>query len=164
MTKAWTARVPETRSRLGVRSATAADARSIAALSEVLGYPLTLRTARERLILLRGAEHEVAIATRPPHGVVGWVEVRVEESLTSGRRCRVLGVVVAPDARRSGVGAALLEWAEGWARRRGCRELYLTSNAARKEAQAFYPACGWSHRKTSHVYFRSTGRTNPGRV
>lgn len=164
MPRTQTARPTPTKDSVRVRRAAATDAHGIAALSKELGYPLPVSTARERLVLLRGTEHEIAVAVHPRQGVVGWVEVRVEESLTSGRRCRVLGLVVASDARRGGIGGTLLGWSEGWARSRGCAELYVTSNAARKEAHAFYPARGWRLHKTSRVYVRSTGRSRPGRM
>jgi GNAT superfamily N-acetyltransferase len=135
-----------------VRPAGGGDARRIAALSEALGYPLPVATCHERLVLLDLGEHAVAVAARPKEGVIGWVEIGLEETLTAGRRARVTGLVVDAGWRRKGVGRALLAWAERWARSHGCDEVYLTSNEKRADAHAFYERLGWSRRKTSHVY------------
>ena len=50
---------------------------------------------------------------------------------------------VAPDARDAGVGRALLDAVEVWARSRGCRRLTLTVTETNAPARAFYVACGF---------------------
>jgi GNAT superfamily N-acetyltransferase len=134
-----------------VREATAADAERVAALALQLGYALPAGTARERLAE-RPADRRIAVLEDGRRAVVGWVEVRSEESLVSGRRCRVTGLVVDEASRGRGHGRALLAWAERWAAQRGCAEIWLTSNVTRDGAHAFYERLGWTRRKTSHVY------------
>src|SRR5512144_891150 len=95
-----------------MRHAGGSDARRIAVLAQQLGYPVPVATVHQRLVLLDPAEHAVGVAVRTKEGVVGWVEVRLEETLTSGRRCRVTGLVVDDAFRRQGVGRALLGWAD----------------------------------------------------
>ena len=140
-----------------LRNAGGSDARRIAVLCQQLGYPVPVTTVHQRLVLLDAAEHAVGVAARTKEGVIGWVEVRLEETLTSGRRCRVTGLVVDETSRRQGVGRALLGWAERWARTHGCDELYLTTNEQRRDAHAFYERLGWSRRKTSHVFAKGAG-------
>jgi GNAT superfamily N-acetyltransferase len=142
---------------LCIRPATAADVGRLTELAGHLGYAVTEEDIRERIVLLRGDDHAVSVAATPAEGVVGWVEVRLEQAILTRRRCRVTGLVVSPAARRGGVGRALLAWAESWARARGCQEAYLTTNVQRADAHAFYDALGWERRKTSHVYVRSVG-------
>jgi GNAT superfamily N-acetyltransferase len=146
---------------LRIRPATAADAGRVTELAGHLGYAVTEEAVRGRLVLLRGDDHALSVAATPKEGIVGWVEVRLEQTILTERRCRVTGLVVSPDARRSGVGRALLLWAESWARAHGCHEAYLTTNVRREDAHAFYDAAGWERRKTSHVYVRRVG---PGGV
>ncbi|WP_137133052.1 GNAT family N-acetyltransferase [Rhizobium sp. FY34] len=55
------------------------------------------------------------------------------------------------DMRGKGIGAALMAHAQQEARRRDCRLLQLTSNAARTEAHRFYEREGFTR---SHVGFK----------
>ncbi len=59
----------------------------------------------------------------------------------------VEGVIVDPEYRRGGVGAALMRAAAEAARAVGCYKLDLTSNMARRGAHRFYSRLGW---KRSH--------------
>lgn len=51
---------------------------------------------------------------------------------------------VAPDARGAGVGRALIDAAEGWARGRGCDHLVLSVTETNDVARRFYEACGFA--------------------
>jgi GNAT superfamily N-acetyltransferase len=55
----------------------------------------------------------------------------------------VYAMWVAPDARGAGVGRALLDSVEAWARDRGCGRLALTVTETNAAARAFYGACGF---------------------
>jgi GNAT superfamily N-acetyltransferase len=63
------------------------------------------------------------------------------------RSAVVEGVVVDPEYRRKGVGAALMRAVAEAARQAGCYKLALTSNLARAGAHRFYSRLGW---KRSH--------------
>jgi len=66
------------------------------------------------------------VAARAGGGLAGLVELRLRdfaEGCTSSPVAYVEGWWVAADARRRGVGEALMGAAEDWARRRGLREL-----------------------------------------
>jgi GNAT superfamily N-acetyltransferase len=55
----------------------------------------------------------------------------------------VYAMWVAPDARGAGVGRALLDSVEAWARDRGCGRLALTVTETNAAARTFYDACGF---------------------
>jgi ribosomal protein S18 acetylase RimI-like enzyme len=55
----------------------------------------------------------------------------------------VYAMWVAPDARRAGVGGALLDAAAAWARDRGCDGLVLSVTESNAAARAFYEAEGF---------------------
>jgi GNAT superfamily N-acetyltransferase len=66
-------------------------------------------------------------------------------------RVEVEGVRVRKDHRGSGTGTALLRWAIGEARDRGCSLVQLTTDASRTDAHRFYARLGFS---ASHVGFK----------
>jgi GNAT superfamily N-acetyltransferase len=77
--------------------------------------------------------------------VLGTVDVLVAENLTHRAKpwAVVENVVVAARARRSGLGAALMEAAAVFARARGCYKVMLLSGLDRTGAHAFYDALGY---------------------
>jgi GNAT superfamily N-acetyltransferase len=60
------------------------------------------------------------------------------DSVRFGQRCWVEDLAVDPERRSQGVGAALLDAAEDWARRHGATHLELDSGLARTDAHRFY--------------------------
>jgi GNAT superfamily N-acetyltransferase len=73
--------------------------------------------------------------------VVGMVDIHVARP-AGAHQPRTYGYVpelaVAVDARRRGVGAALMAAAEDWARARGCAHVVLDYNARNTDAGRFY--------------------------
>lgn len=66
-------------------------------------------------------------------------------------RAQIEAVRIAEAHRGTGLGTALIEWAIGQARERGCRMVQLTSNASRDGAHRFYTRLGFVG---SHVGFK----------
>jgi GNAT superfamily N-acetyltransferase len=58
-------------------------------------------------------------------------------------RAQIEAVRVTPSRRGSGLGAAMMRWAIGEARRRGCAVVQLTSDKARADAHRFYARLGF---------------------
>jgi GNAT superfamily N-acetyltransferase len=85
-------------------------------------------------------------------GIVGWVHVSVSHLLESDVRAEVNGLVVAEGQRSAGAGAKLLEAAEEWARKRGCRGMNVRSNVIRERAHKFYVRQGYEHYKTQKAF------------
>lgn len=83
---------------------------------------------------------ETAHSTR-----LGFVSLSVvEDAITGGERARVADLAVAAAAHRSGVGRALMDAAEAWARDRGLDILSLDVWSPNHRALAFYSALGFS--------------------
>ena len=55
----------------------------------------------------------------------------------------IMGIAVADSYRKRGVGKALLEGIETWARESGAHGVRLVSGAARTQAHEFYNRCGY---------------------
>ena len=60
-----------------------------------------------------------------------------------GHRGWVYYLAVAPDARRAGLGRALMDAAEAWLRERGAPKLQLMVRTGNEQALAFYRALGF---------------------
>ena len=86
---------------------------------------------------LLGAPHDDA----PPAGVA---QLRFRHGLwRAGGDCLIEDLYVAPDARRSGLGRAMVETALERARERGCRRAELDVNEANAAAVAMYEGFGF---------------------
>ncbi|MBL9149779.1 MAG: GNAT family N-acetyltransferase [Phycisphaerae bacterium] len=147
-----------TRAALEVRVAMPADAAAVAALAAELGYPTEIDVMRGRLARTAASPmREVALAERREGGdvlPVGWIELEERENVTGGHVAEITGLVVAATARRSGVGRALIAYAESWARARGLTKIRVRSNARRVEAADFYPAAGFDLEKMQRVFVK----------
>ena len=88
-----------------------------------------------------GAEAFVATIDRQPCGVIA---VRPDADFFTGHPRAYFDVlVVAPEAEGQGVGRALLERVEQWARDHHCLEVVLDVFAGNEAATAFYERCGY---------------------
>ena len=87
-----------------------------------------------------GTDFYVALAGER---VVGFVHVTYARQLATGMRGRVEALVVAPEARRCGVGTSLAALARRRAGRRGCDDLRCTPDLQREEVRPFLTRNGW---------------------
>lgn len=141
-----------------VRRAAAADADRIAELSGVLGYPVETSTLAARLGRVLTRRDEIVLVAAPPRGAVaGWVHAVEQELLESGRRCEILGLVVAADQRGRGVGRTLVAGVEAWATARELEIVAVRSNVSRTESHPFYEHLGYVRAKTQHAYRKRLG-------
>jgi GNAT superfamily N-acetyltransferase len=77
--------------------------------------------------------------------VIGVLQLTFIPYLTyrGGWRALIEGVRIAVEARNSGIGARMFEWAIARARERGCHLLQLTSDKSRPDAIRFYEKLGF---------------------
>lgn len=59
-------------------------------------------------------------------------------------RSQIEAVRVAAELRGHGIGAAMVAWAAGESRRRGCTLMQLTTDKSRKDARRFYERLGFA--------------------
>ena len=136
----------------GIRAARVEDAAGIARLSGELGYPVDATDMRSRLVTVLASPSDMVRVYEEDGAVIGWLQAQASSSVESGLKVEITGLVVAGNARRAGVGRALVAEAERWARERSARTLVVRSNVRRAESHRFYPAAGFSLVKTQHVY------------
>ena len=85
--------------------------------------------------------------------IVGTFQIVFNRTLTGrgGMSMIIEAVQTRSDLRGRGIGASMIEYAIGEAKRRGCRLDQLTSNMARSDAHRFYERLGFSK---SHYGFK----------
>lgn len=132
--------------RTTLRDAGEGDAGAVAVLLTALGYPCEPGDAAVRI---------AAVATDPRQrllladcedrglGLLG-LDFMYYVPPLGATTCRITALVVAPEARRCGLGRRLLREAERLARKAGASRMELTSAAHREAAHAFYRACGYA--------------------
>ena len=134
-----------------IREALTGDAARIAQLCVQLGYDVPLPHVEWFLNVPR-SDGALLVAVVPRVGVVGWIGVAARPALLASQRADVEGLVVEDEYRGGGIGAQLLEAAEGWARKRGCTSVRVLSNVIRERAHTFYLRKGFELRKSEHVF------------
>ena len=143
--------------RVSVRPAAMDDAEAISVLTVELGYPTTVSDTKSRLSkLLAAPDYFIAVAEADGL-VVGWVAGEVRTLLEFEPRVEIVGLVVAPTHRRSGIGKALVGAVEGWQSGRGISTIFVRSNVARSDSHPFYESIGYRCHKTQHAYIKHVG-------
>lgn len=133
-------------------SANINDHNEIARLSAELGYPADAAEIAQRLqVLLLNPLHCILVA-RQSSSLFGWIAAERRLSLESGESIEIVGLVVGQNARRMGVGKALVAGVEQWARDQNMCVVRVRSNVTRGESHPFYASLGYEKQKTQHAY------------
>lgn len=98
-----------------------------------------LDNSREAVFVAEAEDEEGCIA--------GVIHVEKYNVLYFPTMANILGLAVAADYRRQGIGSALLKRAEEWARENGVCSMRLNSGESRKQAHEFYRAQGYTDDK-----------------
>ena len=102
--------------------------------------------------LRRRPEDEVLVAVGEDDQPIGWIHVSRFASLEASDVALIGGLVVDDAHRAGGIGEALLDAAEGWARGHGASTMVVRSRITRERAHRFYERHGYHTVKTSHVF------------
>ena len=130
-----------------IRQATASD---IPAMNELfqkdLGYAeCRLEIVEKQFAGLDNSQEAVFVAEAEDDSshIAGVIHVEKYNVLYFPTMANILGIAVAADFRRQGIGSALLKRAEEWARKNGVCSMRLNSGESRKQAHEFYRAQGY---------------------
>ena len=131
-----------------LRDAMVSDARALAKLNrEEMGYHFPVEETGKKLqASLENPEKKILVAEIQGR-VVGYVHLESYDVLYAPHMKNVMGIAVAGEFRRQGVGKALLTAGETWARETGAVAVRLVSGDARKGAHAFYQSLGYTGNK-----------------
>ena len=142
-----------------LRRARLEDAAEIARLMTELGYPIEAAEILPRLqALLVHPDHLFTVAAGPKDHLSGVIMAEHRALLLFGSQVDIMGLSVGADARRMGVGRALVKAVEDWARQFGSHKIVVRSNVLRPESHPFYEKIGYERKKTQHLYARSLGK------
>lgn len=145
-----------THDRCVVRPPEPSDFERMAELAGQLGYPSTAHQVRQRLETMRDPNQYAAyVAVLPDGQIAGWIGIYVFRGVEVEPFVEISGLVVDERVRSRGIGKALLEAAEGWARAHGFDGLAVRSNVTRERAHAFYKRNGFEPGKTQASLVKS---------
>jgi GNAT superfamily N-acetyltransferase len=131
-----------------VRDATADDAEALARLCTQLGHPATPEVMPDRVAKLSGDPNARAlVAILPSHlDPVALATVHIRHTLNHSAPLGQLTLLVVDETvRGTGVGRAIVDEAERWARDNGCHRMVVTTALRRADAHAFYEKIGYTH-------------------
>jgi RimJ/RimL family protein N-acetyltransferase len=153
---------------VSIRQATPRDAAALVELAQAVGsepegWLITdgeWRTAsheRRYLRALRRHPHAAVLVAETPAGIVGRLSV-ARDSHPASEHVADLGLMVAHDHRRRGIGRALMEAAEVWARGVGVRKIELHVFPHNEAAIALYEGLGYEREGFRRRHYRRGGR------
>jgi GNAT superfamily N-acetyltransferase len=135
-----------------LRGAKPGDAGRLTELINFLGHEVREKTVRKNLDALKKVGETPIVATLDKQ-VVGLIGVHrmvtVHRDAPVGR---IPVLVVAKEAQGQKLGRMLVEAAEQWCRKKGCKLIEVTSNDRRADAHAFYRHMGYE--RTSIRFFK----------
>jgi GNAT superfamily N-acetyltransferase len=138
-----------------MRPATGRDATILADLTTQLGYPTDAGAMRRRLARLDGrSDHLILVAVDASDEPIGWIHVARQPLLHHHDLACIEGLVVGEGHRGAGIGQALVEAGEAWAREHGATEIMVRTRSTRERAHRFYQRIGYVETKRSHVFAR----------
>ena len=151
-------------SSVSIRVASQSDAADVARLTKQLGYDLTEKDAADRLSRIAPRGDQRFFVADIGGRAAGWVHVVLVEYVDAEAFALIGGLVVDSAHRRSGVGRALMDRAENWARDRGCSMVRLSSTVTRTAAHRFYETIGYTKIKTQHSFIKPLDEAAAARV
>ena len=125
---------------MNIERMTANDLKDVLILAKQLGYPNTLEDFASRFSIIQSDPNfALYVARNSSAKVIGYVQINREaHTLLSGPRAEVVALVVDEKERSKGVGAALLNVAEAWAKENRLPLIRVRSNIKRADAHRFY--------------------------
>lgn len=140
---------PSEKSTCSVRPPEPRDYDKIADLAGQLGYPSTAKQVQRRIdAMANSKEYAVYVAELPEGQIVGCIGLYVFRSVVQDICAGISGLIIDQQIRSHGVGKALLDAAEKWARSLGCNAVSVHSNVTRERAHQFYIRNGYDCVKT----------------
>ena len=142
-----------------IRPASAEDAAQIAEICRTsLGYECSDVLTQKRL---NGVDpsREAVFAAVCGGIAVGFIHAEKYETLYFETLVNILGIAVANDFKRMGIGKRLMCVAEEWAQEVGATGIRLNSGGSRSNAHEFYRAIGFDDEKPQIRFLKQVPRS-----
>ena len=138
-----------------VREAQPADFRQIYIINrDDLGYDYPPeKTERKLSALIKSPSDRVFVAVSGER-VIGYVHASDYDVIYADHMKDIMGIAVAAEYRGTGVGKALLESVEHWAKATGAAGIRVNSGSSRTGAHEFYRRCGYTNEKQQHRFLK----------
>ena len=140
-----------------VRQMLSNDAGRVAELSGELGYPTSPETMELRISRLSGRiDHLLLVVCEKSKQsmILGWIHVRINESLELDSHAEIVALIVAQNSRGLRIGQKLVDAAEDW-----CLPLVsvitLKSQTIRTDAHRFYQRLNYQIMKSSYMFSKT---------
>ena len=131
-----------------IREAEISDANSIWKLNcDEMGYQYPLSDTVLNIGKLLSSETDKIYVAVSDNTIVGYVHANDYDLTYAPHMKNIMGIAVSHDYKRKGIGRALLQQVEYWARETGASGIRLVSGATRVDAHAFYRCCGFEGNK-----------------
>lgn len=130
-----------------IRNAESKDTDDLAKIcNDDLGYNCNSKLVERGLSMLNGSREQVFVAETNGK-VVGFVHIELYNLIYCEPGTNILGLAVSSDFQRQGIGKALMQKAEEWAKQNASAFVRLNSALKRKGAHEFYRSLGYDNEK-----------------
>ncbi len=127
-----------------VRQAVISDAKDIYYINKTsLGYDYDLEKQKAKIQTVLNDSTQVIFVAETNNKVVGYIHLVNYDVIYADNFKNCLGLAVDNDYKRNGIGSALLNQAEIWAKENGAVGIRLCSGVEREKAHQFYQSQGY---------------------
>lgn len=134
-----------------IREMNAGDVEAIMPLMIQLGYEVNIGELKSRFgAIANTAGHHILVAELEGH-MAGFCHMFARPALEKPPEAVLQSLVVDAAYRQDGIGRALVDAVEVWARAKGYASISLTSQVEREDAHAFYASLGYEKVATSSL-------------
>ena len=131
-----------------IREASSSDATAIWQLNcDEMGYQYSLVDTIQNITKLLSSNSDRIYVAVYDDTIVGYVHANDYDLIYAPHLKNIMGIAVSSKYKRKGIGRALLQQVEHWARETGASGIRLVSGATRTDAHAFYRHCGFEGNK-----------------
>ena len=131
-----------------IREAISPDTTAIWQLNcDEMGYQYPLADTVDNIAKLLSSKADKIYVAVSNNTIVGYIHANDYDLIYAPHMKNIMGIAVSNDHKRKGIGRALLQQVEHWARESGAVGIRLVSGASRTEAHAFYRRCGFEGNK-----------------
>lgn len=127
-----------------IREAVITDAEDIYYINKTsLGYDYDFEKQKAKIEVVLNDKTQVIFVAECDNKVVGYIHLVNYDVIYADNFKNCLGLAVDNDYKRIGIGSALLNQAENWAKENGATGIRLCSGIEREKAHQFYQSQGY---------------------